>query len=203
MGFVVDAGVVTLGKVCIELVGHESGRGFLGWCLGGVDEDVDGITSLPTETAPTRSAWVGHSNGVFAMDHVVVTSDDVDRTESALGQVGVECRRAETYQHNGKAHARRFFWLGRTILELIGPDSADPDGIGVATVFGLAVATEDLDVTLDFLGESISEPRDAVQEGRKIATVDTAALDVSVPVVVLSPHPSSGIGSMRSSTEER
>ena len=55
-------------------------------------------------------------------------------------------------------------------------------------VWGLALVSANLATTSHVLAENMSEPRDAVQPGRKIATIDTSALDISVPLVVMSPH---------------
>jgi hypothetical protein len=46
----------------------------------------------------------------------------------------------------------------------------------------------DLDATAAHLGDVTSAPKDAVQKGRRISTLRTRDLDISVPVAFMSPH---------------
>ena len=74
----------------------------------------------------------------------------------------------------------------------LAPD-ADPDGLPVtpsdapARLWGLAFVTEDIDRTTGRIGDHVSGPRDAVQPGRKIATLRRGA-GLAVPIAFMTPR---------------
>jgi hypothetical protein len=82
-----------------------------------------------------------------------------------------------------------FFKHGAVVLEVIGP--AQPAGDGPARLWGLAFTVADLDATAVFLGDRLHPPKDAVQEGRRIATVDKSA-GSTVPIAFMSGMPARG-----------
>ena len=78
-----------------------------------------------------------------------------------------------------------FLWAGDVILEVGGPHQ--PDGDGPASLWGMVVVVPDLDATATLLGDDLGSPRDAVQPGRRIATVRRDS-GVSVPLAFITPH---------------
>ena len=67
-----------------------------------------------------------------------------------------------------------FFRIGEPILEVVeAPEgtSVARDLDGPARLWGLAFRVEDLDRTAATLGNLVGTPRDAVQPGRRIATL--------------------------------
>ena len=203
-GFAVDeSGTTRVGTVRLRLVGADDdrGRGILAWTLAGTvvaDGTLDGLPTA-TEADPglddpadagsggaTRAdtgATGGQPNGVVEIDHVVATTPDIDRTTAALEAAGIPARRT---REAGPGRLQRFFRVGEPILELIGP--AEPRGTGPARFYGLAFAVADLDATAAHLEGSIGTTKDAVQPGRRIATLH-AGDAVSVPVAFMSPDP--------------
>jgi hypothetical protein len=73
------------------------------------------------------------------------------------------------------------------ILELIG-QSGD-HGAGPATFWGLALTVDDIEATAALLGDDLGPVTDAVQPGRRIATLRHEALGIPVPIAFLSPAP--------------
>lgn len=189
-GFSVDGQQVVLGKTVIELTGNAGQRGIVAWALDGVAADIDG---LPTVIVPDHHQpdAVSHPNMTFAIDHVVVASKHPARTSAAFGAVGMDERKLITLPGtNGQDREQRFFWAGRVIIELIGPATPQStDGESApASFWGLALASANLEIALSAMGDALGEPKDAVQPGRKIATVRTKDLDISVPIALMSPH---------------
>ncbi len=188
-GFAVDAaGGAKVGTLRLDIAGRAGGPGLRGWTLAGPD-DVDGDAATTVDGMPTTlAAWPDdegpgaddHPNGVRQLDHLVVVTPDLDRTTAALGDLGIEPRRD---REAGGGRRQRFFRLGEALLELIGP--AEPAGDGPARLFGLAFTVADLDATVRALAGKIGEPKDAVQPGRRIATLH-AGDAVSVPVAFMS-----------------
>ena len=178
VGFSVTGSSSQVGQVRIDL-GAE-GSGIVSWALAGIDAGpLDGLDTLAEpDVEPTGDD--GHPNGTRSLDHLVVTSHDVARTRSALEDRGFEVRR--TVDMGDRRYT--FFRVGETILELVGPATAD--GAQPARLYGLAFTVDDLDATAAHLGSLLGAVRDAVQPGRRIATLKRDA-GLSVPVAFMSP----------------
>lgn len=201
-GFTVDGDTTVLGAVTIRLVGGPE-RGVLGWELAGVDDGteeaatgstaggIDGIATSSTDEP--RPVPVVHPNGVSRLDHVVINTPDIERTIAALRTTGFETRRTRDVPGTDPPRRQVFLWAGEPILEVVGP--VTPSGDGPASIWGLALTTDDLDGAVDLLGPDLSAPKDAVQPGRRIATVDTRSLGISPGLALMSPHvPVEGAG---------
>ncbi|MEM8708233.1 MAG: glyoxalase, partial [Actinomycetota bacterium] len=119
-------------------------------------------------------------------DHLVAMSPAIDRTSDALVAAGLDRRRTRRFEVAGEPRRQDFFWLGDVILELVGVDGAA--GEGPAGFWGLALECGDLDLAAEQMGETLGPVKDAVQPGRRIATVRTKALGISVPIALMSPH---------------
>ncbi len=210
LGFVVREGQVRLGGVDIVCVGNSLavGRngGIVGWTFGESNDNsmVNNIDGIPVVTAvvdPTRSlTQPSHPNGVSAIDHLVVSTPDLDRTIAAFEAAGLECRRQRerTYGSGPGATTMRqaFFWFGdpngpaneRVICEVVGPAVVDPSKADrAASFFGLALTSTDLAATAIAMGDCLKPPVTAVQAGRQIATVRSSA-GSSVAIAIMSPH---------------
>lgn len=215
LGFAVIGGVATVGTVRLRFAGagDERGRGIVGWTLRDVgvpagDVDglptayvVDAVDAVPSSAdAPEHAAGAAgatgatgaarrpdaapsHPNRVTRIDHIVVATPDLDRTTAALATVGLEPRRT---REAGGGRLQRFFRMGEVILEVVGP--AAPAGDAPARFWGLAFTVADIEATTALLAGRLGTPREAVQQGRRIATVRTGS-EVSVPVALMSPAP--------------
>ncbi len=69
---------------------------------------------------------------------------------------------------------------------MAGPAS-DPDGIGPARLWGVTAVVEDLDALAARLGDRLGAPGDAVQPGRRIATLRREA-GLGVPLAFMTPR---------------
>jgi hypothetical protein len=122
---------------------------------------------------------------------VVLLTPDGGRTTAALGVVGLEALRVRETSTYGAPMRQTFFKAGEVIIELIGPEEPATDGSadGPAGFFGLALTVADLDAAADLLGAGLGTPKDAVQPGRRIATVRHRDLGLSVAIALMSPEP--------------
>jgi hypothetical protein len=184
-GFTLDDNRVTIATTVIELAGPDPSRGIVSATIDGLAADVDGLALGGASAARPRP--VVHPNGVTRLDHLVAMSPAIDRTTSALIAAGVDHRRTRTFTVSGTTRRQEFFWLGDVILELVGDDRNE--GAGPAVLWGLALTCADLDAAAHTLGEGLGPVKPAVQPGRRIATIRTQALGISVPVALMSPHP--------------
>jgi len=160
LGFEVEDGACQVSSVRLRLVGKGPRRGILGWKLG------DG--------EPAAAAAPTHPNGVARIDHVVLLSPDLDRTVEELRSDGFELRRIREGETPGGSTRQAFFRLGEPILEVVqAPEgtSVARNPEGPARLWGVAFLVHDFDALGAALGELLGTARDAVQPGRKIATL--------------------------------
>jgi hypothetical protein len=147
--------------------------------------------SPPTPTpTPTPTEHAKHFNGIVAIDHIVAMTPNLDRSVEALQVAGLDLRRIREQPTPAGAPRQAFFRLGEVILEVVQePDdvlAARADGTdGPARFWGLALLSEDLELTVGQLGEHVSEIREAVQPGRRIATLRRSA-GLAMPIALMS-----------------
>ena len=192
LGFEVDGDSCLLGGVRLRFGGREAGRGVTRWSLRGDlrATELDGLATAVSDSAPPAPGPT-HPNGVTAIDHVVAISPDLDRTVAALEAAGLDLRRRREQPTPAGAPRQAFFRLGEVILEAVQePDVAIERGGGPdrpAFFWGLALVAPDLDATVAAIGaDLLGSPRDAVQPGRRIATLRRAA-GLTVPVALITP----------------
>jgi len=189
-GFHVEDATCILGDVRIRFAAKE-GRGLIRWSLRGVDSgELDGLPTALSDQPPPDEAPT-HPNGVASLDHVVAISSDLDRTVAVLEVAGLDLRRVREEPTPAGAPRQAFFRLGATILEVVQepPEATERHGGDRPAFFwGLALTAPDLERTVEFLGDRVSEVRDAVQSGRRIATLRRSA-GLSVPVALITPPP--------------
>jgi catechol 2,3-dioxygenase-like lactoylglutathione lyase family enzyme len=198
LGFTVsDAGHCRVGTVELAFTPVAPGaRGAVtGWTLAGVPDeglrDVDGLATAVGEPPPAGDdeGDAEHPIGALRIDHLVVLTPDLDRTVQAVERtLGLPLRRTRDGTASGQAVRQAFFRMGEVILEVVGPPVPDPDRAGApATFFGVAVTVGSLDAAYERLGpDRLGPPKPAVQSGRSIATVRSAA-GLQVALALMTP----------------
>ena len=181
IGFAMQDGAVVVGGTRIRPTGQ--GGGIQGWTLAGVEDvALDGLATRVVAEPPPRAPASDHPNGATRIDHVVVRTPSLDRTVAALDDAGLELRRT---RDAGGGMRQGFVWVGDTILELV--EAPDGDPAAPASFWGLVVVVGDIERAAGAAGDALGEVRDAVQPGRRIATVREEA-DVGVPLALMTPH---------------
>lgn len=175
LGFAVSDDRLAVGGVTIELAGRSAGKGILGWSVAGLRSGV--LPSRPVTVAPDSQ----HPNGVSAVDHVVSFSGDIDATMAALAADGLEPKRVREV-HGGKLR-QAFYVLDTALLELAGPVEGETD----PRFWGLTLVAADLGALAERLGDILGPVKDAVQPGRRIATLRREA-GSSVPLAFMTPR---------------
>ena len=178
LGFSTSAAGVAIGQVWLGL--GASGHGITGWRVSGLESEVDGLPLAPMPTSSVTSD--SHPNGAIGIDHVVVLTPDFERTAAALAQAGLELRRIRSAPGAVRQGFRR---LGPTILELVQAPDIEP---GPARFWGLVVIVQDLDELALRLGDRVGRVKDAVQPGRRIATLRASA-GLGQAVAFMDPEP--------------
>ncbi len=187
-GFTVDDSSIDVGGVTVECLGDGSRPRWRLWSDGDdLDGSIDGLTTDTATAEPPARGNADHANEVVDIDHIVLASPDLDRTTETFAALGVECRRVREIPGSDPAMQQRFFRLGGVILELVG--TAAPTGDGPLSIWGLACNVADIDVAAARLGPACGAPKDAVQPGRRIATVRTRDLGISLPIALMTPDP--------------
>lgn len=189
LGLVVaDDGLIPLIGTSLRIVEPVSAvLGIVGWSMSGVDPSIDGTkiddglaTSVVDSLGPL---FASHSIPASGLDHVVVMTHDLDRTTSAIDTAtGCELKRVREVGQMRQGFHR--IGRGGLIVEVVERPEV-PEGPG--SFWGLVINVDDLDTACDHIGRDlISEPKDAVQPGRKIATV-RSHLGLGLPVALMTP----------------
>ena len=161
--------------------------GLTGWTIeAGRDASVsiDGIptTLVSSSPRPPQTSAIGNQRAV-GLDHVVVNTDDIDRTcESITRELGLEVRRERQL---GNGAVQRFHKLDNTIIEVVtGPHVTTPG----SSLWGMVVSVDDLFELCEELGENVtSPPKKATQPGRYISTV-RGSVGLGIPFALMTPH---------------
>ncbi len=189
LGFALSDGCVQLGSVRLAFSDPEAGGGIVCWSLRGIaSTELDGLATRLSER-PVPAAAGEHPNGALGIDHVVAISPALDRSVSALQRAGLDLRRIREEPTPAGAPRQAFFRLGEEILEVV----AEPEEVVArsggterpAHFWGLALRVSDLEHTVESLGEHAGRIREAVQPGRRIATLRRSA-GVAIPLALMS-----------------
>jgi hypothetical protein len=182
LGFAVTGGACWVSGIRHQL--GAPGEGVTAWTL----RAIDGLAELPVGegTPPAARPDRDHPNAVVGLDHVVVGTPDIGRTIDAFEAAGLSLRRTRDTGTRERPTMQAFFKLGETIVEVVG--SATTSRPGPARFHGLAFTVADLDATGTWLGDRLRPAKDAVQPGRRIATLDRAA-GSTVPIAFMTPDP--------------
>jgi hypothetical protein len=170
LGFAVSDGACTVGGVRLVLAGGEPGIHRVG--LTGLAMDRPDGLPLVVSGAPPAAAAAPHPIGAVAVDHVVAFTDDLDRTTGALEAAGLPLRAVRRPQ--------AFLPAGTLLVEVV--ETGAPPAL-----WGLVVSVADLDAAATQLGDRLGAAHDAVQPGRRIATVRRAA-GLSVALALMTPR---------------
>jgi len=183
LGFAVAGdGTCRIGLVAVVLDG--AGEGLREWTLRGEEgpAEVDGLATRWSAVAPSSPGVGEHPNGAIAIDHVVVFTEERERTTGALERAGGSVRRrADT---PAVPMPMAFVRLGSAIVEVA--QTGRPEHTPAA-FWGLVVVVGDLDAAVAAADGRIGDPQPALQPGRRIATVRPAA-GLEVPLALISPR---------------
>lgn len=187
-GFTVENDRVRVGTIDVHLLGPDAGRGLVAMSVRDLRApEPDGLPMRAATPGNPPPSAATHPNGVIRIDHVVAFTPDRARTTAALEEAGLDLRRLRDEPTPAGGGFQAFFRLGEAILEVIeNPDPKDRDA--PAKLWGLAFLVADLETTAAALGDRLSEPRDAVQPGREIATLRREA-GLSFGCAFMTPGP--------------
>lgn len=187
-GFSVTDNETSIGGIALRFA-ETTGPGIIGWEMTEIDDgSIDGILSIGTDASPV--APTVHPNGVSHLDHVVVMTPDMERTNTAMRGFGFSVKRTREVPGTDPVKLQSFIWAGETILEVVGP--AEATGTGPASIWGLALTTDDMNKATSSIDPFISTPKPAVQPGRQIATINSKGLGMTTALALMTPHVRTG-----------
>lgn len=178
LGFGVDGDAIPLANGALRFGSH---LGLVLADLADLADDLEGIPLSQGEIVP----GIEHPNGAFELDHLVITTDSLERTSATVAEsLGLPLKRVrETETVRQGFH--RFPDQGGArgcIVEVV----ESPRASGTA-LMGLVVNVRELDALTAELGDDlVGRPKDAVQPGRRIATVRRSA-GLGLPVALMTP----------------
>lgn len=173
----------------VSLVFVAGDGGIVDWGL--TEGRSAGIDGLPTRLGVKIADLEGsHPNHVSGIDHVVVLTPQLERTAEALDAAGIELRRIREGETGaGEVRRQAFFRLGSPILEVV--EAHELNSEEPARFWGITFVTADIDAAAELLGDKLGRIKDAVQPGRRIATVRREA-GLGLPVALITPHRKEG-----------
>jgi hypothetical protein len=184
IGFALEGDACRIGAIVVRLHGAGAGDGLFAWTLAGDGAgEIDGLPTSWVGAPQEHAQGARHPNGAIGIDHVVVSTPDLERTFAALAHAGLELRRVRDTGTPERPLRQGFYRIGEALLEVVGP--AQPDGDGPAVFWGLVAVVADLDACAELLADDLGTVRDAVQAGRRIATVRRTS-GISVPLALMS-----------------
>lgn len=169
LGFVVDDGGVTIGRVRCTI-------GAQGWGFDEIHGDPS-VLGVETVTHPTP-AGSRHPCGVTATDHIVYTVPDLESAIAALNSVLDTEPRRRFHPRGPGGPEMAFYRVGEAFIEVVA-NGREP------ALIGLALTSPNLDdtvATIRSCGGPISDPKPAVQGGR-IASVWSGHLDWGLAIM--------------------
>ncbi len=187
---------LTFGKLKIKFLGKSNLRGCLGWELGGERSNEGPVRVEVNQAVSSAGNNISHPNGVSSIDHIVMKVNSSAHAEEALGALGINKIR-ETINTEKKI-SYSFYRPGGLILEVVAAiPSADgltnetekPGSDGLYTnIWGITFVTRDIDHTHQYLKEITKPSWPAVQKNRRITTLDSKGIDISLRVAFITPH---------------
>jgi hypothetical protein len=158
-------------------------HGIQGWALSGIDpaiRDIDGLPTTVVDASPPVIAQ--HANGAVELDHVVVLTGSLERTSGAIADAtGAPLKRVRELGDTRQGFHR--IGRGGLIVEVVERREVGDDP---ASFWGLVINVSDLDAAVGLAGpELVGVAKDAVQPGRRIATVRSEA-GLELPVAMMS-----------------
>ncbi|MEL7155800.1 MAG: glyoxalase, partial [Actinomycetota bacterium] len=174
LGFDVVAGRCRLGTIDVTLTGPEAGRGIHGWAWRDTAGPV-GVGDVPTASVhtPIPERAGPHPNGAVGLYYVVLFGPSWAEAAAELTALGLDPGQGRPMGSSPGANLRSLADAGDVAVEVIGPVETDP--ARGWRLWGTIVEVADLDATAAHLGPRLRPIKDAVQPGRRIATLERSA----------------------------
>lgn len=136
---------------------------------------IDGVSCAEFVDLPKSNASTD-----CIVDHVVVMTNDLDRTCSSVGEVtGFPLKRVREVGEIRQGFHR--IGEGGVIIEVV--ERAD---VVATSLWGFVLAIDSFADVVANAGDLVTEPKTAVQQGRTISTVKTAAgLGIAVALMTV------------------
>jgi hypothetical protein len=185
-------GAAQIGATRLAFEPHSGGSGSItGWTLSGLGSaELDGLPTTLAGSSP-QPPPAPRTDSALWVDHVVIFTPRLERTIDAFEAAGIRCRRIREVGPADQQLRQAFFRFGEVIAEVVEVPGEGAGPGGAARFWGLTLAVADLERLVAELGERVGAIKDAVQPGRRIATIRKRA-GLGVPVALISPEPPRG-----------
>eukprot|EP00941_MAST-03F_sp_MAST-3F-sp1_P002749 g2749.t1 len=180
-----------IGDIRINLIGKtEKKRGIISWGFDNLSEHVKSIDAIPCShfvRDTKQPIKLENENRSFALDHLVLKSNNFEETNKNLQKNGFILKRVITNPKTKQSFS--FFRDGGWILEVLGSSSFEEESVSKKSeLWGITLVVDDIMRTKSLLKNNLSEVRNAKQKGRKIATLRHKNFGMSVNIAFITPH---------------
>jgi len=179
-GFAESKRVVSLKDVDILF---ESGSGGLtAWGWEGIPADLETFCGIPTFAYDKTAFGSKHPNQALSVDHIVLHTNDADYVKSEFAKLNLQPRAQRDDIYPGITQI--FFRPGQgPVIEVV----VNKD-FPKSFLWGTTLVTADIDAAKEALKENASNPKNAVQPGRRILTVRGQNIGIRTNVALMTPH---------------
>ncbi len=184
IGLTFRDGLCSFGDVTLRL-DPSLAPGLQSWSVSGCRQvgDIDGIPTICTEDASNVASVVDSSViDIIGVDHVVVFTNDLERTSGEVDRVTGEPLKRIRDAGNGVRQG--FHRLASVIVEIV-----EQQRVEHTMLWGFVLTVGNLDDVARHMGPDVlSPPKDAVQPGRRIAAF-RSGVGLGTAVALITPEP--------------
>lgn len=183
IGLTFRDGLCSLGDLVVRL-DPSLPPGLASWQLTDCidDGDIDGIPTSYGAHSPAQAMGIDSSViDIVGIDHVVVLTNDLERTSKDLTRVTGEPLKRIRDAGNGVRQG--FHRLGSVIVEIV-----ERSDVERTSLWGFVMIARNIDDVAAHMGpDVIGSPRGAVQQGRRIASF-RSGVGLGVAVALITPE---------------
>ena len=163
-----------------------SHAGLISWGWSELPEGVTEVAGIPAfvwEKRKVDDESSHHKNTVVSVDHIVLHTNNKDKIKAKLRALGMEPRRERSDIYPDMTQI--FYRPGNgPILEVVANDHFSD----VNYLWGATLVVEDMKCAKKELGNYATEPKSALQPGRKIMTLRHDSLHFRTNMAFMTPH---------------
>jgi hypothetical protein len=156
--------------------------GLMSWGWENLPTGVKSICGVPAFAYNKTSPPVTHPNGALAVDHVVLHSNDAAFVKSEFAKLSIQPRAERNDIYPGITQI--FFRPGGgTVIEVV----INKD-FPKSFLWGMTLVVADIDAAKSLLNDNGSNPKKAIQPGRRILTVRGSNIGINTNMAFMTPH---------------
>ena len=179
-GFKAVNGVVALSDIDVLFV--KGTGGLIEWGWDKLPEGMTSICGVPAFRYEDKNTIQKQPNGVLSVDHIVLHSNDAEYVKNEFAKLNMTPRAQRDDIYPGITQIFYRPEKGVVIEVVVNKDFPK------TFLWGMTLVVEDIDIAKQLLKDNSSNPKKAIQPGRRILTVRGAQLNIETNMAMMTPH---------------